>query len=72
MSDDRHRRVESVTLLTDGEVKLSCCNECSAKFEVEARYLQARRNSTELALSSLPFWLKNESRKLKENDQVIN
>ncbi|KAL8505179.1 hypothetical protein ACS0TY_016407 [Phlomoides rotata] len=71
-SDDRHRRVESFSspmLLTNGEVKLSCCNECSAKFEDEAGNLEDRRSSTEPAFSSLPSWLQNESRKLKQNDQ---
>lgn len=53
-------------------IQLNCCADCSAKFETEARSLQTRGISySESTLSSLPSWLKEESKRLKDNDQVI-
>ncbi|XP_057805278.1 protein SMAX1-LIKE 3-like [Salvia miltiorrhiza] len=49
------------------EMKLSCCVECWEKFQGEARDLQASAN--DLALSRLPSWLKDESRRLNDKDQ---
>lgn len=64
-----HRREEEA----GGE--LNCCADCSAKFEAEARNLQTAgsiSNSESTLSSSLPSWLKEESKRLiKDNDQVI-
>ncbi|KAL2503135.1 Double Clp-N motif-containing P-loop nucleoside triphosphate hydrolase superfamily protein [Forsythia ovata] len=57
----------SQLLLTDG--KLNCCEDCSAEFETEARSLRTNTCNTEPTLSSLPPWLRNESRRLNSNDQ---
>ncbi|KAI3447396.1 hypothetical protein Pfo_004061 [Paulownia fortunei] len=68
--DARHRKAEnrsSQLLLTNGEVNLSCCADCSAKFEAEARNWQT--SVCKPTLSSLPSWLKNESRRFRNNDQ---
>ncbi|KAL0344850.1 UNVERIFIED_CONTAM: protein SMAX1-LIKE 3 [Sesamum radiatum] len=65
---DSDRRVEnqsSAALLMNGEVKLSCCADCSAKFEAEAQNIQTS------VLSGLPSWLKDESRRLSNNNQVV-
>lgn len=62
-----HRREEEA----GGE--LNCCADCSAKFEAEARNLQTAgsiSNSESTLSSSLPSWLKEESKRLiKDNDQ---
>ncbi|KAL1566102.1 protein SMAX1-LIKE 3-like [Salvia divinorum] len=50
-----------------GETELSCCTECREKFRVESRELQASAN--ELALSRLPSWLRDESRRLNDQEQ---
>ncbi|KAK6152255.1 hypothetical protein DH2020_014890 [Rehmannia glutinosa] len=69
----RRERVENPSsnqlLLTNGEIKLSCCTECSAKFEAEAQNLKTNFcNSTNgPTLSSLPSWLKDESKRLISN-----
>lgn len=55
----------------NGEVKPSCCADCLAKLEDEARNLETSYKTNEPALSSLPSWLKDESRRLGNNDQVI-
>ncbi|XP_058088285.1 protein SMAX1-LIKE 3 isoform X2 [Magnolia sinica] len=62
--------------LQDGlEKQLTCCADCSTKFETEARGLvnsAAHHDSTTVA-SSLPTWLqqyKEENRKLTSNDQI--
>lgn len=57
--------------LTDEEEKLNCCADCSAEFETEARNLRTNTHNTEPTFSSLPSWLRNESRRLNSNDQVI-
>ncbi|KAG8376823.1 hypothetical protein BUALT_Bualt09G0103900 [Buddleja alternifolia] len=60
-------------LLTNGDVKLNCCPDCSSKFEVETRSLQASvGNTNEATLSSLPPWLKDESTRLGKHDQNNN
>ncbi|KAK4432615.1 protein SMAX1-LIKE 3 [Sesamum alatum] len=59
---DSDRRVENQSS-ESGEVKLSCCADCSAKFEAEAQNLQTS------LLSGLPSWLKDESRRLRNNNQ---
>ncbi|KAK4414782.1 protein SMAX1-LIKE 3 [Sesamum alatum] len=58
-------------LLTNGEVKLTCCADCSSNFEDEARNFRANAcKSNEPTLSSqLPPWLKDESRRVCNNDQ---
>ncbi|KAK6126500.1 hypothetical protein DH2020_039773 [Rehmannia glutinosa] len=70
----RHEGVENLSsqlLLTNGEIKLSCCTECSAKFEAEAQNLKTSFcNSTNgPTLSSLPPWLKDESKRLSNKNQ---
>ncbi|KAL0410201.1 UNVERIFIED_CONTAM: protein SMAX1-LIKE 3 [Sesamum latifolium] len=69
-SEGRHRRDQEdgscQLLLTNGEVKLTCCADCSSNFDEEARNLRTNGgNSNEPTLSSqLPPWLKDESRRL--------
>lgn len=56
------------------EKQLNCCADCSAKFEVEALRLQKTNSMNESTLSSLPPWLRDESRRLHSSthdDQVI-
>ncbi|KAK6126483.1 hypothetical protein DH2020_039788 [Rehmannia glutinosa] len=70
----RHEGAENLSsqlLLTNGEIKLSCCTECSAKFEAEAQNLKTSFcNSTNgPTLSSLPPWLKDESKRLSKKNQ---
>lgn len=55
---------------TNGDVKLTCCSDCSAKFEDEAGELRRRRTNM-VSLSSLPPWLKDETTRLGHNDEVI-
>ncbi|KAK6944104.1 Clp, repeat (R) domain [Dillenia turbinata] len=53
------------------EKQLSCCSDCSAKFETEARSLQSNCNA-DSTTSTLPSWLqqyKNENKRLLNNDQ---
>ena len=52
----------------NGEMKLSCCVECSEKFHGQVRDMEAGANGP--ALSRLPSWLKDESRRLNDKDQV--
>lgn len=61
-SDRREENQSSSLLLTNGEVKL--CADCSAKFEAEAQDIQTS------VLSGLPSWLKDERRRLSNNNQV--
>ncbi|KAL0338715.1 UNVERIFIED_CONTAM: protein SMAX1-LIKE 3 [Sesamum angustifolium] len=74
-SEGRHRRDQEdgsrQLLLTNGEVKLTCCADCSSNFNDEARNLRTNGcNTNEPTLSSqLPPWLKDESRRLCNNDQ---
>ncbi|XP_047957081.1 protein SMAX1-LIKE 3 [Salvia hispanica] len=51
----------------NGEMKLSCCVECSEKFHGQVRDMEAGANGP--ALSRLPSWLKDESRRLNDKDQ---
>ncbi|KAL1541438.1 protein SMAX1-LIKE 3 [Salvia divinorum] len=52
----------------NGEMmKLSCCVECSEKFHGQVREMEAGANDR--ALSRLPSWLKDESRRLNDKDQ---
>lgn len=60
---DSHRGNEEM-------IQLNCCADCSAKFETEARSMRtAALSNSESTLSSLPSWLKEESIRLKDNDQ---
>ncbi|XP_044490309.1 protein SMAX1-LIKE 3-like [Mangifera indica] len=55
----------------DLEKQLTCCADCSAKFEVEARSLERRNGNRESATSTLPAWLrqyKNENKTLSNNN----
>ncbi|GFP96031.1 chaperone protein clpb1 [Phtheirospermum japonicum] len=56
------------SMLTNGDVKLSCCADCSGKFEDEARNLEGNTNNGP-TLSSLPSWLKDESRRMNNHNQ---
>uniref|UniRef100_A0A5B6YN92 Clp R domain-containing protein n=1 Tax=Davidia involucrata TaxID=16924 RepID=A0A5B6YN92_DAVIN len=62
-------------MLESGDEKqLTCCAECSAKFETEARSLQSRSTciSEATTTSSLPSWLqqyKDDNERLNSNDQ---
>ncbi|KAF9598835.1 hypothetical protein IFM89_031503 [Coptis chinensis] len=62
-------------LLENGiEKQLTCCTDCSVKFETEARSLvtSAHDSATSSSTSSLPSWLqqyKDEKKKLTSNDQ---
>ncbi|KAF2289653.1 hypothetical protein GH714_037723 [Hevea brasiliensis] len=62
-----------IILEGDEEKQLTCCADCAAKFETEARSLQASTCNSESTSSSLPAWLqqyKNESKGLNNsNDQ---
>ncbi|KAL2229256.1 protein SMAX1-LIKE 3-like [Sesamum indicum] len=60
-NDRREENQSSSLLLTNGEVKL--CADCSAKFEAEAQDIQTS------VLSGLPSWLKDERRRLSNNNQ---
>ncbi|KAL0346966.1 UNVERIFIED_CONTAM: protein SMAX1-LIKE 3 [Sesamum calycinum] len=68
-SEGRHRRDQEdgscQLLLTNGEVKLTCCADCSSNFDEEARNLRTNGcNTNEPTLSSqLPPWLKDEKQK---------
>ncbi|XP_022934178.1 protein SMAX1-LIKE 3-like [Cucurbita moschata] len=57
----------------DEEKQLSCCVECSAKFETEARSLHTSYNTDSTTSSSpLPAWLqqyKNEQKAMEQNEQ---
>jgi len=57
--------------------QLTCCSECSTKFETEARTLKTNTTcNSDSSTSTLPAWLqkcKNENNGLTSNlDQVIN
>ncbi|OAY42979.1 protein SMAX1-LIKE 3 [Manihot esculenta] len=62
-----------IILEGDEENQLTCCSDCTAKFENEARSLQATTCNSESTSSSLPAWLqqcKNEIKGLNNsNDQ---
>ncbi|KAK9291181.1 hypothetical protein L1049_009369 [Liquidambar formosana] len=54
------------------EKQLTCCADCSAKFETEARSLQSSTCHSDSTTSSLPTWLqqyKDENKRLSSNDQ---
>ncbi|PON97407.1 Butenolide signaling repressing protein-like [Trema orientale] len=61
---------KSLDIVESGDKQLSCCAECSAKFEAEARSLQSDQSTTS---PKLPAWLqqcKNETKGLlTSNDQ---
>ncbi|KAF3442729.1 hypothetical protein FNV43_RR16646 [Rhamnella rubrinervis] len=62
------------SLIVEGgdDKQLTCCAECSAKFELEARSFQSSTFNSESTTSSLPAWLqqcKNETKALGTNDQ---
>lgn len=73
--DENKQQKQQITEVEDEEKQLSCCAECSAKFETEARSLQNSNNSESTTSSSpLPAWLqqyKNEQKAMGENDQVF-
>ncbi|KAJ0089226.1 hypothetical protein Patl1_32692 [Pistacia atlantica] len=55
----------------DQEKNLTCCADCSAKFEIEARSLERSNGNSESATSSLPAWLqqyKDENKTLSNNN----
>ncbi|XP_010246734.1 PREDICTED: protein SMAX1-LIKE 3-like [Nelumbo nucifera] len=63
-------------LLEGAEKQLTCCSDCSAKFETEVRSLTSSSHNhdsiTTSSTSSLPSWLqqyKNESKRNTSNDQ---
>lgn len=53
---------------------LTCCADCSAKYEAEVLNLQNSASNIDSTLSSLPSWLKDERQRLNNShhDQVIN
>nr|GMD92042.1 protein SMAX1-LIKE 3 [Ipomoea batatas] len=55
-------------MIENGEIKLSCCAECSAMFEAEALSIQNTISNTESSVSSLPSWLRDENSRLNSND----
>ncbi|KAF2323815.1 hypothetical protein GH714_042400 [Hevea brasiliensis] len=55
----------------DEEKQLTCCADCTAKFETEAQSLQTSTCNSESPTSSLPAWLqqyKNETKRLNNTD----
>lgn len=64
-------------LLEDGKGnQLTCCRDCSIKFENEARLLPKVSSSSEgsIITSNLPLWLqqyKEENKRSSRNDKVI-
>ncbi|CAA2971141.1 SMAX1-LIKE 3-like [Olea europaea subsp. europaea] len=56
-------------LLSTGEEKVTCRADYSAKFQIQAPDSLARICNGEPTLSSLPPWLRNESRRLNTDDQ---
>lgn len=65
------------SFLQDGlEKQLTCCTDCTSKFESEARLLAnstGHHNSNPTITSSLPSWLqqcKEENRRLTRNEKV--
>ncbi|KDP36130.1 hypothetical protein JCGZ_08774 [Jatropha curcas] len=63
-----------IILEGEEEKQLSCCPDCTAKFETEARSLQisSTSNSESTTTSTLPAWLqqyKNENKRLGSTDQ---
>ncbi|KAK6231921.1 Clp [Theobroma cacao] len=75
-SQSTSKKVEngsSWILLDDGEEKqLTCCADCSAKFENEVRSLQSSACNSESTTSSLPPWFqpyKDDNKGLGSNDK---
>ncbi|GER43384.1 double Clp-N motif-containing P-loop nucleosidetriphosphate hydrolases superfamily protein, partial [Striga asiatica] len=70
-SDHDHEDVENGNsdqlrpMIVNGDVTLLCCADCTAKFEDEARNLRREH-------PSLPFWLKDESRRLNNSHNNQN
>ncbi|XP_062112530.1 protein SMAX1-LIKE 3 [Humulus lupulus] len=64
---------KSLSIVESGEKQLSCCAECSAKFEAEARSLRSTTDHQSTTSSNLPAWLqhcKNDTKGLlKSKDQ---
>lgn len=60
-------------LLSDGgeEKQLTCCADCTTQFEIEARNSRNTTCHGESTSSSLPSWLRDESKRLNSHDQVI-
>ncbi|KAK3029658.1 hypothetical protein RJ639_039391 [Escallonia herrerae] len=59
-------------LLLEGEEEkqLTCCIDCSAKYESEVRSSRSSTfNSDSTSSSSLPSWLKDENKRLNNSDQ---
>ncbi|PIN12946.1 Chaperone HSP104 [Handroanthus impetiginosus] len=69
VSDQRNEEIEGRQRINRPEINevIDLCGDCSVKFEDEAGNMQA---SKELTLSNLPPWLRGESRRLSNNDQI--
>ncbi|KAH7512236.1 hypothetical protein FEM48_Zijuj12G0069000 [Ziziphus jujuba var. spinosa] len=65
----------SLIVEVGGDKQLTCCAECSAKFEVEARSFQSTTCNSDSTTSTLPAWLqhcRNETKQVSTNDQQQN
>ncbi|KAL3532153.1 hypothetical protein ACH5RR_005674 [Cinchona calisaya] len=51
------------------ERQLTCFADGSEKFEAEVRSIQKNISNNDASMSSLPSWLKDESKRLENNDQ---
>ncbi|KAK1404671.1 Clp R domain-containing protein [Heracleum sosnowskyi] len=58
-------------LLSEGgeEKQLTCCADCTSQFEIEARNSRNTTCHGESTSSSLPSWLRDESKRLNSHDQ---
>ncbi|KAL8517657.1 hypothetical protein ACS0TY_015770 [Phlomoides rotata] len=54
------------------EVTLTCCPDCWSKFEAEAENINQNELTLSSSSSSLPPWLKDESKRLCNNNQKNN
>ncbi|CAA0843002.1 Double Clp-N motif-containing P-loop nucleoside triphosphate hydrolases superfamily protein [Striga hermonthica] len=54
-------------MIVNGDVTLLCCADCTEKFEEEARNLRTNSLGKGGEHPSLPFWLKDESRRLNNS-----
>ncbi|XP_044481140.1 protein SMAX1-LIKE 3-like [Mangifera indica] len=70
-SDVQSQSSSNRTESGDQEKKLTCCADCSAKFEIEARGLQSSNGNIESTTASLPAWLqqyKDDNKTLSNNN----
>ncbi|XP_010515714.1 PREDICTED: protein SMAX1-LIKE 3-like [Camelina sativa] len=51
------KKSENVTLQLQPSDQLSFCEECSVKFEVEARFLKCSNSNSNVTTAALPAWL---------------